>query len=54
MSAPTSFAVRPSLNAGDEVTAGGALGRATGGKVYFELAQGGTPIDPAPFLQLPR
>jgi septal ring factor EnvC (AmiA/AmiB activator) len=46
--------VRPSVKAGDEVLSGGALGRALGTKLYFELAQDGTPIDPAPFMLKPR
>ena len=35
---------------GEPVTDGMRLARATGATVYFELAQGGTPIDPAGWL----
>jgi septal ring factor EnvC (AmiA/AmiB activator) len=35
---------------GDDVTAGAVLGEAVGRLLYMELAQGGTPVDPAPWL----
>lgn len=35
---------------GEELAAGAVLGEAGGRSVYFELAQGGTPVDPAPWL----
>ena len=35
---------------GDEVGDGDALAEAAGSSVYFELAQGGTPIDPTHWL----
>jgi septal ring factor EnvC (AmiA/AmiB activator) len=38
------------VSEGDEVPAGAFLGDAAGRSVYFELAQGGTPLDPAPWL----
>jgi septal ring factor EnvC (AmiA/AmiB activator) len=46
--------VRPSVTVGAEVSAGAVLGRAVAATLYFELAQDGTPIDPAPFLQKPQ
>lgn len=38
------------VEAGESVVAGQGLGAAAGGTVFFELAQGGTPIDPVPWL----
>jgi septal ring factor EnvC (AmiA/AmiB activator) len=35
---------------GDELPAGAVLGLSAGGTIYFELAQGGTPFNPAPWL----
>jgi septal ring factor EnvC (AmiA/AmiB activator) len=46
--------VRASLAVGQSVHEGGALGHALGTTVYFELAQEGTPLDPAPWMQPPR
>ncbi len=42
------------VHVGDPVSAGSVLGRAAGTSVYFELAQGGTPIDPRSWLSPPR
>jgi septal ring factor EnvC (AmiA/AmiB activator) len=38
------------LTEGDLVSSGATLGEAAGKTLYFELAQGGTPIDPAAWL----
>jgi septal ring factor EnvC (AmiA/AmiB activator) len=45
--------VRPSVTVGELVVEGGPLGRALGTTVYFELAQDGTPLDPAPWMLRP-
>lgn len=39
------------VRVGDEVGASSPLGQAAGATVYLELAQEGTPIDPAPWLR---
>jgi septal ring factor EnvC (AmiA/AmiB activator) len=39
-----------SVAEGDAVSTGATLGESAGKSVYFELAQGGTPIDPATWL----
>jgi septal ring factor EnvC (AmiA/AmiB activator) len=46
--------VRASVAVGQSVPEGGTLGRALATIVYFELAQEGTPLDPAPWMQPPR
>jgi septal ring factor EnvC (AmiA/AmiB activator) len=38
------------VSVGELVIEGGRLGLASGSTVYFELTQGGTPFDPAPWL----
>jgi septal ring factor EnvC (AmiA/AmiB activator) len=43
-----------SVGVGETVPEGGTLGRALATTVYFELAQDGTPLDPAPWMQRPR
>jgi len=46
--------IRPTVTAGELVVEGGALGRALGSAVYFELAQDGTALDPAPWMKKPQ
>jgi murein hydrolase activator len=45
--------IRPSVMVGELVIEGGTLGHAIGTGIYFELSQGGTAIDPAPWLKRP-
>jgi septal ring factor EnvC (AmiA/AmiB activator) len=45
--------IRPSVMVGELVIEGGTIGHAVGSAIYFELAQGGTPIDPAPWVKRP-
>jgi septal ring factor EnvC (AmiA/AmiB activator) len=40
----------PLVTVGELVIEGGTLGHAAGSTIYLELAQDGTPIDPAPWL----
>jgi septal ring factor EnvC (AmiA/AmiB activator) len=46
--------IRPTVSAGELIVEGGALGRALGSTLYFELAQDGTAIDPAPWMLKPK
>ncbi len=46
--------VRPGVTVGELVVEGGAIGRAAGPTIYFELAQDGTAIDPSPWLRRPQ
>ena len=45
--------IHPTVAVGELVPEGGAIGHATGGTVYFELAQEGTPVNPSPWLSRP-
>jgi septal ring factor EnvC (AmiA/AmiB activator) len=46
--------LRPSVSAGELVSEGAVLGHALGTSLFFELAQEGTPLDPAPWMQRPQ
>jgi septal ring factor EnvC (AmiA/AmiB activator) len=46
--------IRPTVGAGELIVEGGTLGRALGATLYFELAQDGTPLDPAPWMKRPQ
>jgi septal ring factor EnvC (AmiA/AmiB activator) len=50
----TAWLLRAQVARGDLVAAGDVVGRAAGGRIYFEVRRGGRPVDPFPLLHAAR